>query len=53
MKAILKYPINLLVIFVSLLMIFVMAIIAPTFVRKGSTFLVRKWDKMLRPTKRK
>ena len=48
MKAILTYPINLLVVFVSLLMIFAMAVIAPTFVRKGLTFLVRKWDKLLK-----
>ena len=46
------YPINLFVILVSLILIFVMAILQPTFVRKGLKFLVNKWDKMLK-TKRK
>ena len=53
MKAILKYPITLLVVLISLIMIFVMAIIRPNFVRKGLLFLTKKWDKMLNPKKRK
>jgi hypothetical protein len=53
MKAIIKYPFTLLAIFISLFLIFVMAIFHPTFVKKGILFLTKKWDKMLKPTKKR
>lgn len=52
MKNVIKYPFILLAIFLSLMLIFVMAIFHPNFVRKGILFLVKKWDKMLKPTKK-
>lgn len=53
MKKILKYPIVELQIALSLIAIMFLAILNPTFVKKGLLFLVNKWEKMTKPKKSK